>query len=146
MVDTDGMELRLAQYIQYKTNGKKSEFADKLGWSKQYLGNLLKGTTSIGLAPVATLLKTFPELNARWLLFGEGSMVTDIDTEIKRQLYGLLSLDKYVCVMSADEIKAVSGGQYEWSDQHYRKWEKLLSERTKHTDEHFRKSMEKQGN
>ena len=144
MVDTDGMELRLAQYIDYKTNGKKSEFADKLGWSKQYLNNLLKGTTSIGIAPVATLLKTFPELSARWLLFGEGAMITNIDAEIKRQLYGLLSIDKYVCVMSPDEIKAVQGGQYHWSEEHFQRWKILLAERKKNIDERFRKSMEKQ--
>lgn len=144
MVDTDGMELRLAQYIDYKTNGKKSEFADKLGWSKQYLGNLLKGTTSIGLAPVATLLKTFPELSARWLLFGEGSMIVGIDAEIRKQLYGLLSIDKYVCVMTSDEIKALQAGKYEWGSEYYRKWEQLLAERQRRIDEHFRKSMEKQ--
>lgn len=144
MVDTDGMELRLAQYIQYKTNGKKSDFADKLGWSKQYLNNLLKGTTSIGLAPVATLLKTYPDLSARWLLFGEGSMIVGIDAEIRKQLYGLLSLDKYVCVMSPGEIKAVQAGKYEWDKETITRWEMLYQERQKRIDEHFRKSMEKQ--
>ena len=143
MVDTDGMELRLAQFIQYKTGGKKSAFAEKLGWSKQYLNNMLSGA-SIGFAPLVTLLKTFPELNARWLLFGEGNMLEGSLNVIKRQLLQLLRLDEYIAVMTPEEVSAVQAGQYDWSEEQFARWEVLSLQRKQNINAHFTKSQEGQ--
>lgn len=77
------MEHRILDIIQYATDGNKAQFAEKLGWKTQYLQNILKG--SIGITPIITLLKTFPEINARWLILGQGSMLDSI-IEIRRNL------------------------------------------------------------
>ena len=37
------MNERLLEIIRYKTNGKKMQFAEQLGWSPQYLTKLLNG-------------------------------------------------------------------------------------------------------
>ena len=66
------MNERLLQFIEYKTNGKQADFALLVGWIPQYVSKLIKGE-NFGIRPVITLLKTFPELNARWLLTGEGA-------------------------------------------------------------------------
>lgn len=68
------MNGRIIQIIEYKTDGKRNEFARQMGWSRPYLYKLLRGE-SIGIAPVMTILTAFPDIDARWLLLGEGEML-----------------------------------------------------------------------
>jgi transcriptional regulator with XRE-family HTH domain len=68
------MNSRLIALIEYRTEGSRSQFAELMGWSRPYLSKLLRGE-SIGLAPVCTILATFPDIDARWLLLGEGEMI-----------------------------------------------------------------------
>lgn len=68
------MNDRLQAFIQYKTGGRQTDFANLVGWSPQYLGKLLRGG-NFGLQPVLRLLTVFPDLSARWLLLGEGDML-----------------------------------------------------------------------
>lgn len=68
------MNDRLLEIIKYKTGGRQTEFAASLGWSPQYLTKLLKGY-NFGIRPVITIVTAFPEINARWLLIGEGDMI-----------------------------------------------------------------------
>ena len=70
------MNTRLLQIIDYKTAGSRKDFAELCGWSRPYLSKLLRGE-SIGLAPVCTILATFPDIDARWLLLGEGEMIRE---------------------------------------------------------------------
>ena len=64
-----------------------------LGWSPQYLHNMLNGD-SFGIQPVTALLKKFPELNARWLILGEGVMIQqDLSDERPSNTNSLLSSD-----------------------------------------------------
>ena len=67
------MKERLLQLIAFKTNGNKTEFATLMGWSPQYLQNLLAGR-SLGLTPILTILDRCRDINARWLLLGDGEM------------------------------------------------------------------------
>ena len=143
MIDTDGMELRIAKYINYKTGGKKKAFAEKLGWSNQYLNKILNGE-SIGLNPVLSLLKTFPELNARWLLFGEGAMIEGFDQIIKKQLLSLLKIEKFLPVMTPQEISQVVNGKYEWDSEQIQKWATLTAEREAQINKRFADSYAKQ--
>lgn len=77
------MVKRILDIIKYATDGNKAQFAEKLGWKGQYLQNILKGV--IGLTPITTILKAFPEINARWLILGDGSML-DETLFMRRQL------------------------------------------------------------
>lgn len=74
---------RILQIIKYATNGNKAHFAEMLGWKGQYLQNILKG--SIGITPISTILEKFPDINARWLILGQGDML-DNTTEKRKEL------------------------------------------------------------
>lgn len=70
------MNNRLNELIEYQTNGRRGEFAERLGWSAPYLSKLLRGE-GLGIAPVRTILSVFPDVSARWLLLGEGDMISE---------------------------------------------------------------------
>ena len=67
------MKDRIQAIIDYKTGGRIGAFGALLGWSPQYLSKLLRGD-SIGLTPVRAILEACPEINARWLILGDGRM------------------------------------------------------------------------
>ena len=92
------MNERLLIFIDYKTNGNHKEFADMMGWSPQYLHKMLKGD-SMGIQPVTSLLQKFPELNARWLILGDGAML-----DIRSCIMYMLEMEKYIPVMSRDSL------------------------------------------
>jgi hypothetical protein len=71
------MNTRLSQLVDFVTNGNKAEFARQMGWKPQYINSLIK-EQRFGLSPIIALLQKFPNLDARWLILGEGSMfITD---------------------------------------------------------------------
>ena len=72
------MKDRLLELIKCLNVSNKAEFARQMGWKPQYLNNILSGN-SIGLSPIISLLTNYPNLNARWLLLGEGEMWLDND-------------------------------------------------------------------
>ncbi len=106
------MHERLKEIIRYKTGGRQTDFAALCGWSPQYVAKLLRGD-NFGLAPVKTILALYPDINARWLLFGIGEMLTPQATaalhqHLQSSVYDLLSLDRYMHVMTADELRYFS--------------------------------------
>lgn len=132
--------------MNYKTGGRQIPFADLLGWSPQYLGKLLKGE-NFGLSPVLTLLSAFPEINARWLLFGTGSMLEagrlfELQRESMSHIMSLLDLDKYIPYMTGEEVRAFeeavqSGRKPDFSPDTVCKWESLLNDRRRDIDARF---------
>lgn len=53
-----------------------TDFAKKIGTNQGSLGNILRpnNPSKPGFAFIASVIKTFPNLNERWLLLGEGEM------------------------------------------------------------------------
>lgn len=99
-LEPNPISVRIAELIACKTGGSRTLFAHKVGWSKQRLTNILAGK-GIGLATVEALLRTFPDLNARWMIMGEGYMlhVTDPDPKLgtkytPQTIHELLKADK----------------------------------------------------
>lgn len=78
------MKDRLAQLIQYRTGGRKKEFAELCGWLPSYLTKLLNGE-NFGLQPVLTIIQVIPELNVRWFLTGVGEMIDSRDVKLAEQ-------------------------------------------------------------
>lgn len=132
------MNERLLEIIRYKTHGKKQAFAELLGWSPQYLTKLLNGE-NFGLQPVLTILSAFPEISARWFLFGEGSMLEigklfDLQREAMSHVQSLLDLERYIPFMSGAEVSEfenalVSGRQPHFSPDTLLKWRSLSDDR-----------------
>ena len=140
------MNERLLQFIEYKTNGKQADFALLVGWIPQYVSKLIKGE-NFGIRPVITLLKTFPELNARLLLTGEGEMLSfnPATSVIKDRLQRLLELEKYMKVMTPAELHQITEGEnLDFPQETFDKWEKLLEERDKEWEERKLEAMNKQ--
>lgn len=135
---------RLLDIIQYKTSGKQAEFAEIMGWSPQYLNRLTKGESGIGIRPIVSLLEKFPELNARWLLLGEGAMITSAADEVRKRLARLLEIEKYMPVMTPDELREVTEGDCQFDLQTVNKWNTLLEKRNKETNDRFSAAYKRQ--
>lgn len=137
------MNERLLQFIQYKTGGKQAEFAELMGWSPQYLHKMLK-EGGIGIRPIVALLEKFPELNARWLLLGEGAMINTGADAVKSHLLKLLELEKYMPVMTPDELRLLEDGQTDFDAETVIRWEELLADRSKKINDRFNAAYKKQ--
>lgn len=137
------MNERLLQFIQYKTAGKQADFAELMGWSPQYLHKMLKDG-GIGIRPIVALLEKFPELNARWLLLGEGAMLNTGADAVKSHLLKLLELEKYMPVMTPDELRLLEDGQTDFDAETVIRWEELLADRSKKINDRFDAAYKKQ--
>jgi hypothetical protein len=137
------MNERLLQFIQYKTGGKQADFAELMGWSPQYLHKMLK-EGGIGIRPIVALLEKFPELNARWLLLGEGAMLNTGADAVKSHLLKLLELEKYMPVMTPDELRLLEDGQTDFDAETVIRWEELLADRSKKINDRFNAAYKKQ--
>lgn len=146
------MNNRLLDVIRYKTGGRQKPFAELLGWTPQYLAKLLRGD-NFGLQPVLTLLEKLPEINARWLLLGVGSMLNDdkvfgLRRETFSRVNSILMFDRFLPVMSPEEIRrfeeVLSGKSYpDFSDEEVARWESLLVERDRSLNARVEDAMSK---
>lgn len=137
------MDKRLIEIIRYITGGRQKDFADIMGWSPQYLHKLINGG-GIGIQPVISILKKFPEIEARWFILGEGTMITSCTEGVKSQLLKLLELEKYIPVMTTDELRELSGGKTDFDADTLEHWDEMLSNKKAATDAHFREAYKKQ--
>lgn len=137
------MNSRLLEFIQYKTGGKQADFAEIMGWSPQYLHKLLK-EGGIGIRPIISLLEKFPELDARWLLLGEGAMITTGANEVKQHLLRLLEIERYMPVMTPEELREIQEGRSKFDTETIDRWERLLDERNRKIQARFDAAYKRQ--
>lgn len=105
---TNTMNNRLQEIIRYKTGGRQTEFAALCGWTPQYLAKLLRGE-NFGLQPVLTIISILPEINARWLLLGQGEMLEagklfNLQREAFIHIQAVLEIERYIPFMSPEEL------------------------------------------
>lgn len=134
------MNERLHEIIKYKTGGRQVDFAKLLGWTPQYLAKLLRGE-NFGLQPILTLLEKLPEINARWLLLGQGDMLEigklfNLQREAFAYIQAILEIEKYIPYMSPEELheyeQAVTSGRKPvFSPDTLFSWQRRASEREK---------------
>lgn len=137
------MNTRLSQFIDYATGGNKADFARSLGWSPQYLQSILKDCR-FGMSPLLTLLAKYPELNARWLLLGEGAMLTACSDAVKTRLLQLLNIEQYLPVMTAEEQQRIIAGDFAFDADTYAKWQVLLAEKKASIDGRIQAAIDRQ--
>lgn len=140
------MNNRLLEIIKYKTGGRQTDFAALLGWTPQYLTKLLKGD-NFGIRPVMTVLTTFPDINARWFMLGEGDMIeepkySDIRKTMLENMLKVLDVEKFMPVMSPEELREfeqiVAGyKKADFSPELLEKWNSLLQVRESKLNEKF---------
>lgn len=133
------MKNRLTQIIEYKTSGAQKPFADLMGWSQPYLHRMLNGTGGIGLTPVVTVLQNLPEIDARWLLLGEGNMfVADNKyVNVLGHVLALAALEKYIPYMTPEEQHALASGITSFPEHRITEWENLLRAHDTFINNHF---------
>lgn len=131
---------RILALIENKTKGKKQDFADKCGWSKQYLNKLINGD-GIGLNAVSNILKAYPDVNARWLITGEGNMIDSL--YIRQMALTLLKLEKYMAVMTEAEKAQLSNGRITWSQEDISRWDHALLNQQENMRKFIEECMQK---
>jgi len=67
------MKERIRKVMEY-ARMTQQDFANRLGISPSSLSSIFTGRTNPGLKQVMAIQHAFPEINTRWLMFGEGEM------------------------------------------------------------------------
>ena len=85
---------RVVQLIG-KTTNSKSSFSQATGISAVILSHISSGRNKVSLTAVEQIIKSFPSVNAEWLILGKGQMFKDgIDAGASEQLeYDLNQLE-----------------------------------------------------
>lgn len=146
------MNNRLRDVIKYKTGGRQNEFAALMGWTPTYLAKLLRGD-NFGLTPVVALLEKFPEINARWLLLGQGDMfevgkLFSLQREVFAQVQAILEMEKYLPFMSPEEMRiyeqaVMSAKTPDFSPDTIAKWREQANHRANELDVKFSEAIAK---
>lgn len=68
------MKERISKFIDYK-NVTPGELAELLEVQRSNISHILNGRNKPGASFIQKFLEVFPDVNARWLLTGEGEMV-----------------------------------------------------------------------
>ncbi|MDP2337959.1 MAG: helix-turn-helix transcriptional regulator [Bacteroidota bacterium] len=73
------MEVRIRKFMEYK-GISPSELADSIGVQRSNVTHVLKARNKPSFQFIEKILQIYPELNAKWLLLGTGTMV---DSSVK---------------------------------------------------------------
>lgn len=89
MNPNDLLTRRVAQIRTELCDDNNTEFARRLGKSRQHVSALCNGKSKVGKQTLELLLSAFPSVSREWLYFGEGSMLTSApaSTATPAQLY-----------------------------------------------------------
>lgn len=71
------MKDRIKEFIDYK-GISAGELATSLDVQRSNISHILNGRNKPGAALIEKLLLVFPDLNARWLLTGDGNMINSV--------------------------------------------------------------------
>lgn len=78
---------RLNQLVQMKADNNQARFSELTGISKAQVSNLIAKKHSPGFHTLSRIIRTFSDINARWLLTGEGSPIaSETDNQDLREL------------------------------------------------------------
>jgi transcriptional regulator with XRE-family HTH domain len=67
------MKDRIVQFIETEKL-TAAEFADKIGVQRSSVSHVLNGRNNPGFSFIQKILETFPTINSRWLLTGQGEL------------------------------------------------------------------------
>jgi transcriptional regulator with XRE-family HTH domain len=84
------MKDRLVQLLE-KERITSAEFADRIGVQRSNVSHILNGRNNPGFSFIQKVLETFPRVNSRWMITGEGEMYTDRQSPLKSVSANLFS-------------------------------------------------------
>lgn len=121
------MHTRIRHIIDFYAHGKIAEFARIMGWTPQYAVNMTKKNGSVGIQPITAILQKFPDIDARWLILGEGTMNTPAVLEhTKQKLLLLLELEQYIPYMSDSERESIEKEEFDFAPESIAIWHRKL--------------------
>ncbi|SEO39693.1 hypothetical protein SAMN05444671_3337 [Flavobacterium sp. CF108] len=83
MNDATSRFLDVYEYLKTKKIVKNSrDFANELNISTSLFTEISKKRTNAGMIPIQNLIKKYKDIDANWLLTGEGSMIKNSSIEI----------------------------------------------------------------
>lgn len=68
-----------------------SAFADKIGVGRPTLHHIVSGRNQAGVEVIKKICKEFPDVDLKWLMFGEGEYVPHIENIVQDDLFSSLS-------------------------------------------------------
>lgn len=77
-----GMKERIKQFMDYMSLSA-AELADRIGVQRSNVSHVMTGRNNPSSLFLEKLLLTFPELDARWLIVGEGQMLRGNKDDVK---------------------------------------------------------------
>ena len=93
------------------------------------------------------ILDKFKDIDARWLIFGEGYMFGSIENGLLSKFMRLLEIEKYVSVMSEDEltryVNMIQSIGASFTDSDIMKWREMLALKNSERDRQIYDAMSK---
>lgn len=127
-----GINNRIKQVIDVKCGGSQRAFAELIDATPQYVAKLVKDGGSVGLEPVIKILTHYPDINARWLILGNGEMVDQtLINEVKyflhQNIQDMLKIEQYLPYMTNEELTDYKNAAnkftaYNYSDKQLQRW------------------------
>ena len=90
------------------------------------------------------LMDSASGINASWLLLGEGQMVEDTTSGVRNKLLRILDLERFIPVMSEDEVRRLAEGRTDFGSETIARWERMVADRKERTDAIFREAYKRQ--
>lgn len=145
---------RIAYIVNVRVDGNTARFAELLGTSRQYVNKLIKEGGSVGIEPISKILKIFPEIDARWLILGEGSPFIravkeiEIRTGIELKLKTLTDLERYIPAMDEADLDKLSealrsGMDPEIDSSKFTAWESVINDKKEILEQRVSEAMKK---
>ncbi len=112
------------QLILKTKNLSPSQFADQISVQRSGVSHILSGRNNPSLDFILKVLKTYPEIDADWLLFGKGQMINlpqskeEIPTMLKEETIKKASVqpDLFAQVIDEPSISKVKASRAEKSE------------------------------
>ena len=77
------MKKRFLELLKYK-NLSASQFANKIDVSNSAISHIINGRNKPSIEIIQNILLKFPDLNPRWLILGEGEILS-VNSNINKQ-------------------------------------------------------------
>ena len=104
------MKERIKEFIDYK-GISAGDLANSLDVQRSNISHILNGRNKPGAALIEKLLVVFPDLNARWLLTGDGNMLNSTISETEENDIKSTVLKKSDAVTALSSHKHIENKQ-----------------------------------
>jgi len=136
-----GINSRIKELIDIKCGGSQRAFAELLDATPQYVAKLVKEGGSVGLEPVTKILTAYQDVNARWLILGDGEMIdSKLINEVKfflhQNIQDMLKIEQYLPYMTNEELTEYRNAAnkftaYNYNDKQLQRWINLADKNGK---------------